>query len=442
MSSASHNEEVDCVTAVDYVNTQSQLEKEAIEMMPYDPKECTFTKGPTRQPVFACLTCSRLNDDNPVGVCYSCSIQCHSTHDIVELFAKRDFVCDCGTTRMAKTTNGACKLRIREQESNSSIRPRTGSFDAPTHWKHELEHAAEDIPSSSNIYTQNFEGLFCSCLKPYNHLEETGTMIQCFFGFECGEEWYHDRCILGYGPDITKESSSSGNLLEKLSPPGDDAETDNQTQVGSKTTDESVFGFPDTNDFDLFVCWKCTKAFPDIFKILCDDKDITLCILPHFDYVSSIDDWKAKYKFFINEIESTDEHKSKKLKVDDKKVTPYSVFFKPNFKNKLLELRSSLSKSSKLHEFLLNYEFLYKEDPIFMEPEEFDDESSNTSLLQLGSNALLSLPREKAIEGLQAYDKMRTKLRDFFKPFAEEGRVVTEEEVRNFFSDVKENADE
>lgn len=40
-------------------------------------------------------------------MCYSCSISCHGDHNLVELFTKRHFRCDCGTDKF-KTM--ACKL--------------------------------------------------------------------------------------------------------------------------------------------------------------------------------------------------------------------------------------------------------------------------------------------------------------------------------------------
>lgn len=84
--------------------------------MPYEPDKCTYPQ-PLRQLVFTCLTCLRANDNNPVGVCYLCLIQCHSTHELVELLPKRLFVCDCGTSRMK---NGhACELRIRRAKEDA-----------------------------------------------------------------------------------------------------------------------------------------------------------------------------------------------------------------------------------------------------------------------------------------------------------------------------------
>ena len=84
------------VTAVEFLENQLKLEKEAREALPYEPDTCTYPQA-LRQLVFACLTCRLANDDADIGVCYSCLIQCHSTHELVELFSKRNFVCVCGS---------------------------------------------------------------------------------------------------------------------------------------------------------------------------------------------------------------------------------------------------------------------------------------------------------------------------------------------------------
>jgi len=33
------------------------------------------------------------------GFCYSCSITCHTDHDVYELWTKRHFRCDCGNSK-------------------------------------------------------------------------------------------------------------------------------------------------------------------------------------------------------------------------------------------------------------------------------------------------------------------------------------------------------
>lgn len=85
-----------------------------------------------------------------------------------------------------------------------------------------------------------------------------------------------------------------------------------------------------------------------------------------------------------------------------------------------------------MYKFLLNNSFLFKDDPIFKPPEDDSEEDCYSSSNAGTGRALETLPRDKAIESIQAYDKIKSKLKDFFKPFAEQGKVVTEEEVRNF----------
>lgn len=460
-------ENEDSVTAVDYLHNQLMLEKQAREIMPYDPNECTYSKGELRQPLFACLTCSKQSGTE-IGVCYSCSIQCHSTHELVELFTKRNFACDCGTTRLAKGSNLGCKLRHIHGEDSS--RRGSGSRSNSFSGRRSLLLLAEDIPSLSNIYNQNYKGLFCCCSKPYNPLEETATMHQCFFGDVCGEDWYHEDCILGYKPGfiISQQAilrqkdplvkPSGENLLDRLSPPGEDAIADLQEQI-KKQEDETpevplniddeeedyddddnshIIGdyLPKTGQFDLFICWRCIDKYKDVFIMLLEDKEIVVRRVPHFDNVESKEEWEAQYQALNN---TSDEHIQKKIKLESRKEIPYSIFLATNFRNRVKYVFEAAEKDSRLNKFFTAYEYLYKDDPVYKPPRERDGAVSSTgSLLELGTDALLSLPREQAIEGLHAYDKIRSKLRDFFKPFAEQGKVVTEEEVRGFFSRVKE----
>ncbi|EGW34235.1 uncharacterized protein SPAPADRAFT_49293 [Spathaspora passalidarum NRRL Y-27907] len=393
------------VTAVDYITNQVRLEREARELMPYDPNECTYELGELRQPVFACLTCSRQNDDTPIGVCYSCSIQCHASHDIVELFSKRGFVCDCGTTRMSKTHNGACKLRRHGHKLERRL-----SISSNSSAK-ELELNAEDIPSSSNSYNQNYRGTFCDCQEQYNPAEETGDMLQCYFGFECGEDWYHDRCIMG----IDKSAVSK---------------TDNGEEPKLKY-------FPNLVDFDVFVCWKCISKFKQVFDELDRQTTIVHTKLPHFKQVPSVEEWHKQKETFE---QTSAEPAAKKAKVDTTDVATeaplYSYFLSNDFRDQIKKLYPKLPSESKLHQFLSNNNYLFEDDPVYEPPQ--DDDSETGSILDMGTDALHSLPRDKAIEGLQAYEQMRSKLRDFFKPFAEQGKIVTEDEVRQFFGSMTE----
>lgn len=455
------------VTAVDYLESQLALERQARHAMPYDPNECTFLKGELRQPLYACLTCSHANN-TPVGVCYLCLIQCHATHDLVELFTKRNFTCDCGTTKMAKSDVGACRLR---QGSPPSTRL---AF-------RDVYSAPEDIPSLSNTYNQNFHGLFCVCSKEYNPLEESATMHQCYLGDVCGEDWYHEDCILGYEPGfiMSKRYVGGENKLDDLGSPGGEAnneaeETTRGEESEELTKEESeavkelevkeseavkesevkesevvkeepeaedvaspddnshIIGphIPNTDDFDQYVCWRCVSAHKNVFEELAQDPSVVLKTVPRFENVKTRTEWEERLARW-KEHSHVGEPPAKKARLES---PPISVFLAPGFKDSL----KTNKFSADTHKFLASHAFFVDDDIVHQPPPDTDLESSTGSLLDLGTEALSSLPREQAIEGLQAYDKIRSKLRDFFKPFAEEGKVVTEHEVRSFFSKIKE----
>uniref|UniRef100_A0A0K0DDW3 UBR-type domain-containing protein n=1 Tax=Angiostrongylus cantonensis TaxID=6313 RepID=A0A0K0DDW3_ANGCA len=90
---------------------------------------------------------------NGAGICLGCSVHCHDGHNIIELYTKRRFRCDCGNSKFER------KCTLFEEKSSSN---------------------------AGNTYNQNFAGLFCVCKKPYpSEIEE--TMHQCVV---C-EDWFH-----------------------------------------------------------------------------------------------------------------------------------------------------------------------------------------------------------------------------------------------------------
>ena len=204
---------------------------------------CTNSLGPLRQSLFSCLTCNPPPKSpsvpyNAAGVCYSCSIACHGKHTLVELFNRRNFTCDCGTTRLP--TSSPCTLRID---------PATG-LKGPIH---------SQISAVGNTYNQNFRNRFCGCGEVYNAHEEKGTMFQCLgLSIEkdggCGEDWWHPECVLGLG----RGWCSSTNLEAKPADP--------PPHVDGEETEEPAHplppGFPQEEDFEAFICYKCVGANP------------------------------------------------------------------------------------------------------------------------------------------------------------------------------------
>ncbi|KAK0533703.1 hypothetical protein OC842_002890 [Tilletia horrida] len=153
-------------TAQDLINRQLQLEREAHEACPFGVSRCTHASGPARQLVFSCRTCAEQGQDGPRGVCAACSVACHAEHDLVELFHRRNFRCDCGTTKAGKDQDKVQPCTLREPP-----------------------YAVEN---EGNRYDHNFDGAFCYCERgqTYNPHEEKETMFQCLI---C-EDWLHESC--------------------------------------------------------------------------------------------------------------------------------------------------------------------------------------------------------------------------------------------------------
>ncbi|CAO4361207.1 unnamed protein product [Caenorhabditis nigoni] len=121
-----------------------------------DPNVCTFPEGyKPRQTVFACITCTPA--PQMAGVCYGCSLNCHDGHEIVELYTKRKFRCDCGNPKF-----GAEKKCTLYEE-----KPKENEF---------------------NVYNHNYHGKFCTCDAYYPDDAHGFELYQC----EICEDWYHD----------------------------------------------------------------------------------------------------------------------------------------------------------------------------------------------------------------------------------------------------------
>lgn len=149
------------VTVEELLAEQARMEREAARVLPGDHDKCTYIEGVPcdRQRIYACRTCVPPSNGKTAGVCYSCSISCHSDHDLIELFTKRDFTCDCGNTLFSGLR---CTLTPNKTPTNNS-----------------------------NYYNHNFFNRYCRCDQPYDPANEQDTMMQC----SVCEDWFHNRCL-------------------------------------------------------------------------------------------------------------------------------------------------------------------------------------------------------------------------------------------------------
>lgn len=158
MADALEEETESTISIQEYLKDVEQQELEADLVLGGDEgKECTYSNGYTkRQAIFSCLTCT---PDGNAGVCTACSLSCHDGHEVLELWTKRNFRCDCGNSKFGEFF---CKLSPNK-----------------------------DIENGENSYNHNFKGVYCTCGRPYPdpEVEEQEEMIQCCI---C-EDWFHEE---------------------------------------------------------------------------------------------------------------------------------------------------------------------------------------------------------------------------------------------------------
>ncbi|KAH0537949.1 hypothetical protein FGG08_005399 [Glutinoglossum americanum] len=485
-------------TAEEYINHQLLLEEEAREALPYAFDTCTRPLGPLRQSLFSCLTCnppptSSSEPYNAAGICYSCSISCHGEHTLVELFNKRKFVCDCGTTRFS--LNSPCKLRID---------PKTGT-----------KGVHSETPEEGNHYDHNFRNRFCGCEIEYNAFSEKGTMFQCLgLGSVedggCGEDWYHPGCIVGLDRDWYEQQKASkpGGAAQDLKEgKADRTQVENTPRTQNDQNPETLAnpapnpnaavddsddeetplppGFPEEDEFDTFICYKCIAANPwikryagtegflpavykkDTAKTTSEPDNTQDKILEAANISNSATlpdrsthqtDPSKKRKAEDDDPQTPEEPSTKKLKAEESQPAlpppcvyetlppppagTLSLFLTPNF-------RAHLCRCPIHFPLLAPHPPLLEEEPIYEPPLSASGDGDGTSaapsvsnsLLDRGERALGSIDRVRAIEGAMVYNRLKEKVKDFLKPFAETGKAVGAEDIKRYFEELRGDAD-
>ncbi|KAI9150415.1 Protein mlo2 [Paramyrothecium foliicola] len=463
-------------TAAEFIREQELLEADAREALPYSIENCTKILGPLRQNVFACLTCNpppKKDSDNwvPAGVCYACSVQCHGEHTLVEIFQKRNFSCDCGTTRIPSTS--PCTLRTNEKTNT-----RGGV------------HSEE--PDANNKYNQNFRNRFCGCESDYDPFQQKGTMFQCFgLGTQetggCGEDWYHPGCVVGMGPKWYEKMSGSSTVK----PPADNKplptiSEDTEDQKELTKSEEAVVddeddppmppGFPEEDEFEGFLCYKCVEAHPWIKQYAGSSGFLPpvffqQSVLP----VEGTDDVTSKKRKAEDDGEEQVEAKRIKsetreghdpelpakdavvesdpapvpsdCKLPNLPVPPqgrFSLFFKEDFRDKFCRCSNCFPKLN-AHPQLLEEEEVYEppmsEDGDGAGSQHGGSTAGSGSLLERGESALRNVDRVRAIEGVMAYNHLKEQLKPFFQKFADSGEAIGAEDIKAYFAKLRGDED-
>ncbi|PBK71494.1 hypothetical protein ARMSODRAFT_934247 [Armillaria solidipes] len=402
-------------TLTDYIETQDSLLREAAEALPHQFNRCTYPLGSIRQPVYLCLTCAL-----PRGICAACSIACHTDHEQVELFPKRDFRCDCPTSALQHP----CTLHTIPEEENTT-----------------------------NHYGQNFKGVFCRCGRPYDPNTERETMIQCL---AC-EDWFHESCCnLRERPDTEVPLSINETEPQADSRPRNDDIDDGASDASSSDLPPPLIR---ASDYDSFVCASCVRKIPTLIRyagtngclvVIRDDVSAPWKVIkPTEDETAEVDVSIGSKRTLSPSAEEPEAKRTRTEASNSKSpclappINPVAqriliasdpglgtgdVFLTEDFRGRWCRCASCLP-SLEANKFLLQEEETY-------EPP--DDPDSGLSLEELGIRALSRLPRERAIDGIHAFNAMRDDLVQYLRPFAQEGKVVGEVDVRAFFNRLQE----
>ncbi|KAF3932306.1 hypothetical protein ABW19_dt0206816 [Dactylella cylindrospora] len=329
----------------------------------------------------------------------------------------------------------------------------------------DLRKAKNEAAAPTNQYNQNFHNRFCEN-EPYEAESEQGTMYQCLLGACCGEDWFHDRCIISSeapGPEsrVSERAGSNGE------------EEHNNDEKSYK-----VDGFPDEDDFEHFICWRCVSGNPWLLDYI-GTPGFLNPVIRRKDHIHDSSDIvgndstsrkrKAASPYGPDEYDSgmDDLHKPKIGRLEDEAELSsttdvagsgsgaatsscklqkgayrhlaseqVSIFLKSDF-------RESLCHCPPCLEILKKYPYLLREEDTYEPP--LDDDVAETAphetLFDAGEKALGAIDRVRAIEGVMAYNILKEKVRSFLLPFAEEKRIVSPEDVKKYFEDLKESSD-
>ncbi|KAF8600969.1 hypothetical protein BDV93DRAFT_400053, partial [Ceratobasidium sp. AG-I] len=416
------------------VDQQAALVREASLALPGQFTQCTFDLGHIKQAVYLCITC-----DQERGICSACSIACHGDHEQIELFPKRHFRCDCPTTSL----HPACTLKSPAQP-----------------------------PNTENTYGQNFTGggLFCRCSTNYDVKLERETMVQCL---AC-EDWFHESC-LNLRERVPPHPSTALNPSPALETPDDGSD---HTSVYSDTDLPPALLPGDS--YDALICGSCVVQNPTLVRYAGTPGVRMVVPAPSGEgFVVIGDDIKEEVEVDVGgggdemlgavgtKRRAEDDDVNPPTKRPRASPNPGDDSSKPSAstsastclappineaaQNVFNALKASTSDSklghgdiflsagwrdrwchcSSCYAPLSSRTYLLQPEEMYEPPQ---DPDAGLSLEELGMRALETLPRERALDSIRAYNSMRDDLMLYLRPFAESGREVREEDITAFFA--------
>ncbi|XP_054743630.1 putative E3 ubiquitin-protein ligase UBR7 [Anastrepha obliqua] len=413
------------VTMVDVLQEERELEEEYNAVLgASDENCCTYSRGSIkRQALYSCLTCcpDALTDlDKCAGICLACSYRCHENHELIELYTKRNFRCDCPTERFAGQNR--CLL-------NS-------------------EMTALQVRNAENLYNQNFQGLYCKCRRPYPDPERTTeeVMLQCTV---C-EDWFHvhhldapastakiaetDVC----GEMICCDCMQKHTFLQDytglaLQMPDDPDVSVANVKVVADTSlreenDNKLHSDLDKSISDIMNMTEIkTAASAENGQSSCEPSEaVEKCTE---DICSKAKRRKVENDQEFNE--QTEEHCRRPRRKQEYPGGP--TFWTNDWRAALCQCSQCLAlyKSEKV-EYLLD-----TEDSAKSYEERGKQRGTTESTYEQGIRALASIGRVQQIDAITEYNRMKDKLKEYLQTFAVTKKVVTEADINRFFTEMR-----
>lgn len=256
-----------------------------------------------------------------------------------------------------------------------------------------------DQPNERNKYNQNFTGTYCTCHRPYPDPEDPieDEMIQCII---C-EDWYHSRHL-----------------------------------DGSKVPDNSLY-----SEMTCGSCVNDKKFLYDYSGNAVQVVDEEASRNESTLNVTSLDD-----SAIATAGQEEEENSAKKIKLsDDACVRPKATLGDENAGKAMFwreDWRKSLCKCMKCMKMYdeLKCEFLLDlDDTTHSYEEKGKQKGPQSSMYEEQLAALATLPRVNQIDAISSYTRMKEKLFEFLQTFVVNNQIVTEDDVKRFFQNMKDN---
>lgn len=325
-----------------------------------------------RQALYSCLTCIPEAKDDPTkaaGVCLACSYHCHDGHELIELYTKRNFRCDCGNSKFSGRSCNLCSIK-------------------------------DDI-NELNKYNQNFSGLYCTCSRPYPDSEDTvqDEMIQCVI---C-EDWFHSRHL--------EEDLLDYNYAEM-------------------TCQDCVAKHDFLLNYEGLMISKVTSVSAESNSISIET--ITADLTDDIAEIQEVDplDIAGSSQDMIDTDDSNNECKRPKTKSE----VSAKFWLDINWRQQICSCTTCLKMYG-------DQNILFLLDPLdtvqsyeakgLAKVDEYQQQGKEMEMKLLGS-----LPRIPLMETIAAYNDLKENLREYLKKFADNKKVVREEDIKEFFAEM------